>query len=202
MINPKMRISTVEHRKFQFGNMIRTKRTPHTLRIRTVRSKRIRGHTRDRAWRMGPKDPTAIVPVVVGDAIPTGSLRGRRRWARRLLRSHVQVEWIDPTRRQLRRSCLWTGRRGWWWSRFESKKPRLHVLRVSEKLAGSILSRSSPSLQAGQLVDRLGHQGFEALELPREVVHGGGHVPFKLGGLPRRQVAVAQLRGTGAPFLD
>jgi len=36
--------------------------------------------TRDRVWRMGSKDPTADIPVVIGDAVPAGPLQGRCRW--------------------------------------------------------------------------------------------------------------------------
>ena len=56
------------------------------------------------AWPMGSEEPTAIVPVVVDNAVPAGPLRGRCRWAHLRMWSHVQLEVVGPPRRVLRRS--------------------------------------------------------------------------------------------------
>ena len=59
--------------------------------------------TRDRVWWMGSKDPTADIPVVIGDAVPAGPLQGPCRWAHVLLRSHIQIERVGPPQRGMGR---------------------------------------------------------------------------------------------------
>ena len=61
--------------------------------------------TRDRVWRMGSKDNTADIPVVIGDAVPAGPLQGRCRWAHLLMWSHIQIEGVGPPRMMMWWCC-------------------------------------------------------------------------------------------------
>jgi hypothetical protein len=71
-------------------------------------------HTRDRERRMRSKDPTAYIPVAVVLATPAGPLRWRRRWARPISQSQVEVERIHPHWRWSGRRLLrWLGRQLW-----------------------------------------------------------------------------------------
>lgn len=160
----------------------------------------VRGHTRDRTWRMGTEDPTANIPVASFDVVPAGPLQGRRRWARLLLWSHVEVEWVRPPRRGLRGSRAWPNeprrwrrRRRQWRCHLKPMEPRRHALRLQEQPVGGLLHGGPPRLQTGQLFQRLGHQGLKTVGLLREVVHGVSHLRFKFGGLPRRQIATGEI---------
>ena len=117
-ISPQPGIVTIKFREVKLGKGTRSRdkalRTGCALkddRWRRV-GRVVHERTIDRAWRMGSEEPTAIVPVVVDNAVPAGLLRGRCRWAHLRLGSHVEVERVAPPPDLNRRGRAWASRQG------------------------------------------------------------------------------------------
>jgi len=154
----------------------------------------VRIHTRDRVWRVGTKDSTANIPVVGGDAVPAGPLQGGCRWAHLRMRSRIQVERISPPRlRVWWRSgrTRWRSYRCWRSQGLDGVAMARRALGLGKQLVHGSACGGLPSFQGGELVQHLGHDSVEAVELLRKVLHGRRHLGFKLRWLARSQVESA-----------
>lgn len=99
-----------------------------------------RYRTCDRVWRMGSENPTASIPVSRGDAVPAGPLPGRRRWARLLSWSQIEIKLVYPMWWRLRRSHGRTSRNGWrLWCRLEPLESRHDRFRLGQRPIGGLV---------------------------------------------------------------